>query len=44
MYVTAVDRMWHPEHFVCHHCKKRLVDGDDFHEHNGEIYCRSVNM
>jgi len=37
-YVTALGKTWHPEHFVCNNCKKRLV-GSVYSEIEGCAYC-----
>ncbi|OQR79566.1 paxillin-like [Tropilaelaps mercedesae] len=36
--VTALGRMWHPEHFVCAHCNQELGTRN-FYERDGEPYC-----
>lgn len=36
--VTAMDRTWHPEHFICSSCGHQLAD-EAFHEKDGYIYC-----
>ncbi|XP_022661706.1 paxillin-like isoform X2 [Varroa jacobsoni] len=36
--VTALGRMWHPEHFVCSHCNQELGTRN-FYERDGEPYC-----
>ena len=35
---TALGKTWHPEHFVCAHCK-RPFSGKSFFEHDGKVYC-----
>ncbi|XP_064619331.1 paxillin-like isoform X2 [Lineus longissimus] len=37
--VTALDKTWHTEHFVCAQCHRPFDDGG-FHEKNGKPYCR----
>jgi len=37
--VTALNKKWHPEHFVCTHCGKSLAGGS-FVERNGFPYCK----
>lgn len=37
--ITALERMWHPEHFFCAQCGRMFGD-EDFHEKNGKAYCR----
>ncbi|XP_013074896.2 leupaxin-like isoform X1 [Biomphalaria glabrata] len=37
--ITALEKMWHPEHFFCAQCG-RLFGEEDFHEKNGKAYCR----
>ncbi|PRP83932.1 LIM-type zinc finger-containing protein [Planoprotostelium fungivorum] len=36
--ITAVGRMWHPEHFVCFICHEPFP-GSNFHEKDGKAYC-----
>ncbi|CAD5113669.1 DgyrCDS2829 [Dimorphilus gyrociliatus] len=36
--ITALGFMWHPEHFVCYHCKKALGT-NTFFERDGKPYC-----
>jgi hypothetical protein len=38
-YVTALDRTWHPEHFVCAQCG-RPFQGQSFYERDGKAYCK----
>lgn len=38
--VTALDKTWHPEHFVCYSCGKELGD-EGFHEKDGLVFCRT---
>lgn len=37
-FITAVNRKWHPEHFVCTHCAQPFPNGE-FFEANGKPYC-----
>ena len=37
--VTALDKAWHPEHFLCMMCGLQLGDENGFHEHDGRPYC-----
>jgi len=37
-YVSALSKTWHPEHFVCTHCKKQLMGGV-FAENESKVYC-----
>jgi len=37
--ISACGRRWHPEHFVCAHCKKSFGNTPYF-EHNGQPYCQ----
>jgi paxillin len=37
-YVSALGKTWHPEHFVCYHCKKQLMGGV-FAENDAQVYC-----
>eukprot|EP00026_Physarum_polycephalum_P012801 Phypoly_transcript_13134.p1 GENE.Phypoly_transcript_13134~~Phypoly_transcript_13134.p1 ORF type:complete len:268 (+),score=12.70 Phypoly_transcript_13134:114-917(+) len=37
-YASALDRKWHPECFICDHCKKQLI-GLSFAESNGKAFC-----
>lgn len=41
--ITALEKMWHPEHFFCAQCGRQFGD-EDFHEKNGKAYCRSVAL
>ncbi|XP_018431410.1 PREDICTED: transforming growth factor beta-1-induced transcript 1 protein-like, partial [Nanorana parkeri] len=36
--VTALGHTWHPEHFVCAHCKS-LIGTTNFFEKDGKPYC-----
>eukprot|EP00030_Apusomonadida_sp_AF-17_P005312 a5245_36.p1 GENE.a5245_36~~a5245_36.p1 ORF type:complete len:222 (+),score=48.69 a5245_36:44-667(+) len=36
--VSALNRQWHPEHFVCAHCEKPF-SGGAFYERDGMPYC-----
>lgn len=36
--VTALGRVWHPEHFMCTTCKEPFATSS-FHEHLGKPYC-----
>ncbi|XP_062525584.1 transforming growth factor beta-1-induced transcript 1 protein isoform X1 [Bombyx mori] len=36
--VTALNKKWHPEHFVCNTCRKP-IDGAKFHQHNNGVHC-----
>lgn len=37
--ITALDKTWHPEHFVCAECGRQFGDAG-FHEKDGKAYCR----
>ncbi|GFR58615.1 transforming growth factor beta-1-induced transcript 1 protein [Elysia marginata] len=37
--IEALGKMWHPEHFFCAHCGRPFGE-EDFHEKNGQAYCR----
>ncbi|CAL1545825.1 unnamed protein product [Lymnaea stagnalis] len=37
--ITALEKMWHPEHFFCAQCGRPFGE-EDFHEKNGKAYCR----
>ena len=36
-YIRALNKLWHPEHFVCAHCGDPI--GKTFHVHRGKPYC-----
>ena len=36
--ITALGQLWHPEHFVCAHCKEE-IGTLNFFERNGLPYC-----
>ncbi|KAK9739333.1 LIM domain [Popillia japonica] len=36
--LTALDKTYHPEHFVCEKCKKPICD-NKFRTHDGRAYC-----
>jgi paxillin len=40
--VNALDKKWHPEHFVCAFCMNPLAGGA-FTEQNGKAYCRECH-
>ena len=37
--VSALDKTWHPEHFVCAGCSRTFGD-DGYHEREGQAYCK----
>ncbi|XP_036621425.1 leupaxin isoform X2 [Trichosurus vulpecula] len=37
--ITALGKTWHPEHFVCTHCKKEIGCSSPFFERSGFAYC-----
>lgn len=39
-YVTAMDRTWHPEHFVCTECTAQF-EGDKFRSYDDLPYCEN---
>jgi hypothetical protein len=39
--ITALNRNWHPEHFLCKLCERRVGE-DGYHEKDGYAYCRYV--
>jgi len=39
-FIVALDRKWHPEHFVCTTCKKPFTDGRCF-DKDGKPYCET---
>ncbi|CAG7817040.1 unnamed protein product [Allacma fusca] len=41
--VTAMDHMWHPEHFCCANCHRELRP-PYFLEHDGEPYCKACHQ
>eukprot|EP01117_Protostelium_nocturnum_P002167 TRINITY_DN12804_c0_g1_i1.p1 TRINITY_DN12804_c0_g1~~TRINITY_DN12804_c0_g1_i1.p1 ORF type:complete len:454 (-),score=122.65 TRINITY_DN12804_c0_g1_i1:68-1429(-) len=38
--VTALGKVWHPEHFVCFVCHEPFP-GSNFHERDGKAYCEA---
>lgn len=40
--VNALEKKWHPEHFVCAFCMKSLAGGS-FTEYNSKAYCRECH-
>jgi len=40
--VNALDKKWHPEHFVCAFCMNPLA-GASFTEHNSKAYCKECH-
>lgn len=39
--LTALDKTWHPDHFFCTQCGKKLGDDKEgYHEKDGKPYCR----
>jgi len=38
--MNACGKQWHPEHFVCNHCKKAFGPGGTYWEHNGMPFCQ----
>ncbi|CAF1100205.1 unnamed protein product [Rotaria sordida] len=41
--ITALNRNWHPEHFLCELCQRRVGE-DGYHEKDGYAYCRECYM
>lgn len=41
--ITALNRNWHPEHFLCELCGRRVGE-DGYHEKDGQAYCRDCYM
>ncbi|CAF1396917.1 unnamed protein product [Adineta steineri] len=41
--ITALNRNWHPEHFLCELCQRRVGE-DGYHEKDGHAYCRECYM
>jgi paxillin len=41
--VNALDKKWHPEHFVCSFCMNPLAGGS-FREQNGKAYCNPCHQ
>ncbi|CAF3882558.1 unnamed protein product [Rotaria magnacalcarata] len=41
--ITALNRNWHPEHFLCELCERRVGE-DGYHEKDGYAYCRECYM
>jgi hypothetical protein len=39
MYIQAFGKYFHPDHFACVKCKKKLAHSDGFYEHSGQAYC-----
>jgi paxillin len=37
--ISALDKTWHPEHFICADCGKQFGD-DGFHEKDDAAYCK----
>lgn len=37
----ALDKTFHPEHFVCAHCGCQFDPDDGFHEKDGKAYCKN---
>lgn len=40
--INALDKKWHPEHFVCSFCMSPLAGGA-FTEHSGKAYCKECH-
>ena len=40
-YVTAINRFWHPEHFLCFKCKRRIQTDEGFSFDDNRVYCTS---
>jgi len=38
--ISALDRTWHPEHFVCFDCNEPFGE-DGFHEKDDQAYCKN---
>jgi paxillin len=41
--ITALNRNWHPEHFLCELCERRVGE-DGYHEKDSHAYCRECYM
>jgi hypothetical protein len=37
--ISALDRTWHPEHFVCHDCQRPFGE-EGFHEKEDQAFCK----
>jgi len=37
-YLRALNKLWHPEHFVCSHCGEPI--GESYFVHRGKPYCK----
>ncbi|NXV74558.1 LPXN protein, partial [Atlantisia rogersi] len=40
--ITAAERKYHPEHFICAYCLGQLQKGT-FHEHGNKMYCQACH-
>ncbi|KAL6073522.1 Transforming growth factor beta-1-induced transcript 1 protein [Balamuthia mandrillaris] len=41
--VNAKGKRYHPQHFVCSHCKKKLT-GNEYYYHDNKLYCKSCSI
>ena len=41
--ITALNKKYHPEHFVCAHCTKQLLK-TAFKEEKGKAYCTTCHI
>lgn len=44
--VTALNKNWHPEHFICTRCTQSLIGGESkqFFEKEGKPYCEKCYL
>ncbi|PGH11393.1 hypothetical protein AJ79_04894 [Helicocarpus griseus UAMH5409] len=40
LYISALGRKYHMNHFTCHACKQVIGPGDNYYIHGGKAYCR----
>ncbi|EEH16425.2 hypothetical protein PABG_06512 [Paracoccidioides brasiliensis Pb03] len=40
LYISAIGRKYHMNHFTCHSCQKIIGSGDNYYVHRGQAYCK----
>ncbi|EER36830.1 leupaxin [Histoplasma capsulatum var. duboisii H88] len=44
LYISAVGRKYHMDHFTCHSCQHVIGPGDNYYIHRGKAYCKNDYM
>ncbi|OJD18058.1 hypothetical protein AJ78_01888 [Emergomyces pasteurianus Ep9510] len=44
LYISALGRKYHMDHFTCHSCQHVIGPGDNYYIHGGKAYCKDEYM